>query len=267
MNETDNKKIEYFIALCDDLITCKFLVAESKIKKLLVALAETEPICSLVAECMEQFNRDREFNKTFVADGKGHFYCFMPTEEYKIIALVFCVLADIDKGKDRGGIDFTDFIKRYFDDEEGVNCYTHFARKIILPFRELIAEAFSFPKRYAKESEGEEETSLKNVFDGDEDLLPEPFATQQKFLKDCMNIAQDMLVEIDEYERKHDEHVKELKTLLTQLILSAKENDLERTYALAVGAKYACKGVKSVKFLLRELICVVDDYTFSLEEE
>ena len=168
MNDTNNKKIEYFIALCDDLISCKFLVAESKIQKLLVALAETEPIYELVSECMEQFNRDREMNKAFVADSKGRFFCIMPTEEYKIIALVFCTLADIDQKK----IDFTDFIKRFFDDEDGVNCYTSFARRMILPFRELIAEAFGFPKRYTfdgKPEQVEERDEEKEEDDDDEE--------------------------------------------------------------------------------------------------
>lgn len=260
MNNSNDKKIEYFIALCDDLISCKFLVAESKIQKLLAALAETEPIYQLVSECMEQFNHDREMNKAFVTDGKGRFYVLMPNEEYKTVALVFCTLADIE----RKSIDFTDFIKRYFDDEEGVNCYTNFARKMIVPFRELVAEAFGYPKRYLREEESEEAPDAESL-DGDESLT-ENVSVEQKFLKNCQSIAQDMLVEIDEYEKAYDRRVQELKAVLTQLALAAREGDADRAYALAIGARYASKGLKSVKFLLRELAFEIDEYVEGREE-
>ena len=146
MNNSDERKIEYFIALCDDLITCKFLVAESKIQRLLVALSETQPIVDLISDCLEVFNKEREMGKAYVTDNKGKFWVIMPQEEPKILALVFCTLVDIDQKR----IDFTDFVKRFFDNEEGLNCYTNFARTMLVPFRELLAEAFGLPKRYNK---------------------------------------------------------------------------------------------------------------------
>lgn len=250
MNNTDAKKIEYFVALCDDLISCKFLVAESKIKKLLVALAETQPIYELVSDCMEMFNRDREMNKSFVTDGKGRFWCVMPTEEYKIIALVFCTLADIDQHK----IDFTDFIKRFFDDEEGVNCYTSFARRMILPFRELIAEAFGQAKRYGETSE--------------EEPQPEEQETQEiqenNLFDDCKNLAKDMLVEMQENLRFEDKAVSDLKVILTEIQLACDAKNKNLVYALSVGARYASKGIKCIKFLMREFEEIVAEIT---EEE
>lgn len=244
MNETNSKKIEYFIALCDDLITCKFLVAESKIQKLLAALADTPPIYELVSECMEQFNRDREMNKAFLADAKGRFFCIMPTEEYKIIALVFCTLADIDQKK----IDFTDFIKRFFDDEDGVNCYTSFARRMILPFRELIAEAFGLPKRYTFEQapvEAEEEHEESDDDDAEEETPSDIFET-------VVNISRDMLVEIEHNEKKKDE-VLEFRLVVSQLLKAAQNHDLPCVLALGLAAKCLSKPVKSVKFLMKEL--------------
>ena len=105
-----NGEIEKFLEACDDLISCKFLVAEYKIAKLLKAIASSSDICDLISECLSSYNRDREFARTYVQDSHGQFVCLMPTEEYKIVALVFCTLADIDNKK----IDFTDFVKRFF---------------------------------------------------------------------------------------------------------------------------------------------------------
>lgn len=251
MAESNEKKIQYFVALCDDLITCKFLVAESKIGKLLACLAETEPIYQLVSDCMEQFNRDREMNKAFVTDGKGRFFCIMPTEEYKIIALVFCTLADIEQKK----IDFTDFIKRFFDNEEGINCYTSFARHMILPFRELIAEAFGLPKRYSKPEPAAETTA---------DERPQPQAQQpeeeksEKETDSCVKLARDMLLEI-EHNEKDKQEVRELKLILRAFIEAAQNDDRQTYLALAIGARHAAKGIKSVKFLMKEFDDEMDD--------
>ncbi len=257
MNNTDAKKIQYFVALCDDLITCKFLVAESKIQKLLVALAETQPIYELVSDCMEMFNRDREMNKAFVTDGKGRFYCVLPNEEYKLIALVFCTLADVDQKK----IDFTDFIKRFFDDEEGVNCYTSFARRMIVPFRELIAEAFGIAKRYTTQVENEENKVESQEVESDSDNL---LIEKSKLFEDCKNVVSDMLVEIDENLRQYDRHTNDLKVILQQLEIACENQDYNLVYALSVGARFASKGLKCVKFLMREFEDILN--ALSLED-
>lgn len=256
MEKTDAKKIEYFIALCDDLITCKFLVAESKIQKLLVCLADTQPIYELVSDCMEQFNRDREMNKAFVTDGKGRFLCLMPNEEYKIIALVFCTLADIDQKK----IDFTNFIKRFFDDEDGVNCYTSFARRMILPFRDLIAEAFGLPKKYApKPEEKIKEVEHKDKEDSQEE-------ENDNIFTDFENLIHDMLIEIEHNEKDH-QYVQEFKLILKQLLAAAQRQDLNDFAALAIGARYASKGIKSVKFLMKEFNSKTDEFLEDLLDE
>ena len=109
-----NQEVENVLNACDELLSCKFLVAEYKITKVLKAIASSSDVCSLISECLESYNRDREFARTFIQDGHGQFACIMPTEEFKIVALVFCTLADIDNKK----IDFTDFVKAYFGKEE-----------------------------------------------------------------------------------------------------------------------------------------------------
>ena len=44
------ESVKDFIDACDDLVECKYLVAEYKIQKMLKALAESEPVCSLIGE-------------------------------------------------------------------------------------------------------------------------------------------------------------------------------------------------------------------------
>ena len=67
----DQDKLKEFFDACDDFINCKFLVAEYKLQRMLQVLSQNEEICSLIGECLEQFNRDREFAKAFIQDGQG----------------------------------------------------------------------------------------------------------------------------------------------------------------------------------------------------
>ena len=44
--------IDNFLKSCDELINCKFLVAEYKLQKMLQELANTQEICTLIGECL-----------------------------------------------------------------------------------------------------------------------------------------------------------------------------------------------------------------------
>ena len=161
------ESVKNFIDACDDLVGCKYLVAEYKIQKLLKDLADSEPVCSLIGECLEQFNRDREFAKAYIQDGNGDFIYISPAEEYKVIALVFCTLVDIDNKK----IDFVDFIKRFFGREE--NPFQSFVMQMIVPFRNLIAEVFGVNKVTAQinpetEEEEQEDSYEQREYDDEE---------------------------------------------------------------------------------------------------
>ena len=150
--------IDNFLKSCDELINCKFLVAEYKLQKMLQELANTQEICTLIGECLEAFNRDREFSKSFVQDGNGEFMFLLPDEEYKILALVFCTLMDIDAKK----IDFTDFVKRFFGNSE--NPYQEFVKEMILPFKKLIEEAFGYSSPKEENSDNNiEEITVKDI--------------------------------------------------------------------------------------------------------
>lgn len=133
-------KFNAFFEACDDFINCKFLVAEYKLQRMLQDLSQNEEICSLIGECLEQFNRDREFAKAFIQDGHGDYICDLPTEEYKVIAFVFCTLVDIDNKK----IDLVEFVKRFYGREE--NPFKAFINQMVVPFRNLLADAFGYPK-------------------------------------------------------------------------------------------------------------------------
>ena len=228
----EKQSIEKFLNSCDELINCKFLVAEYKLQKLLQELANAQEVCSLVGECLEQFNRDREFSKSFVQDGNGEFMFLLPEEEYKIIALVFCTLVDIDAKK----IDFTDFVKRFFGSYE--NSYQAFIENMIIPFKNLIADAFGLGENQTIEETEEQEEEETEEIDDEED----------KFIK-AQKIAVQILSQLD-YARE-DYSNQRAAVICRAIVKTSKERDEEITSSLVYALK--CCKAKQIKFLVREL--------------
>ncbi len=284
MTLESNKSVEKFISACDDLITCKFLVAETKIQKILGLLAETPPVYELVSACMEQFNRDREMSKAFVQESRGNFVCIMPQEEFKIIALVFCALADINAGR----INFMEFVKTFFNDEEGVTCFKRFIGVMIIPFRNLIADAFGYPRI---ELDNPAETTLKGTANPQPQQKPVEQKEPQyhvsmevesrlvrfpsvrntenaeaelgealaKVCEVCQKITGQILEELESF-NKRDYRIDELKSICYSIIMATSDHDFDMLRGLTIGLKYASKGVRSIKFLVRELDENVDDF-------
>lgn len=239
-----NQEVENVLNACDDLLSCKFLVAEYKITKVLKAIASSSDVCSLISECLESYNRDREFARTFIQDGHGQFACIMPTEEFKIVALVFCTLADIDNKK----IDFTEFVKTYFGKEE--NAFEGFLGTMIVPFRDLLAEAFGFTKLTEQDEPAKQESS--DDFD-DEDYEEE---NQDKF-EVAVKIAVQILSELEEC--RFSRQIEDIHNIASSIVKTSSLRDETVLKALTASLKYAGKGIKQIKFLVKELSDLVFD--------
>ena len=234
-------EIDKFLEACDDLLNCKFLVAEYKIQRLLQQLASASDVCSLVGECLEQFNRDREFAKTFVQDGQGDFVCMMPNEEYKVIALVFCTLVDIENKK----IDFVDFIKRFFGREE--NPFKAFLDTMIVPFKKLIEEAFSYAENDKVEDHHDDEDDEDEDDDDNDHVDDEVYENVQK-------IAVQILSEL-QFSRQ-DNDTQNAITICKAIVKTAKMHDMEVTFSLAIALKST--KVKQIKFYVKEICHLLD---------
>ena len=247
------ESVKNFIDACDELIDCKYLVAEYKIQKMLKALAESEPVCSLLSECLEQFNRDRELAKAYIQDGHGDFVYISPAEEYKIIALVFCTLVDIDNKK----IVFVDFVKRFFGREE--NPFQSFLFQMIVPFRNLIAEVFGLNKITAPVITNEEELSeevsqeqYENDYEEDEEEETEegefdPFAKSEQ-------IAVQILTQLEF--TKQDSNILTIMQICRAIVKTSKLKDEDVLCSLLYALK-TCKD-KPVKYLIREMLDLLD---------
>ena len=249
-----SNKIEGFISACDDLITCKYLVAEYKIQKMLKELSKCEEACTLIGDCLEQFNREREFAKAYVQNSYGEFVCVMPTEEYKIISLVFCTLVDIENKK----IDFTDFVRRFFGGDD--SSFQKFIQTMVIPFRNLLAEAFGYPKIESTEKvasvqdNNEEDEVDENVdeFEGYEEGTDLELSDEQgddDEFEEAEKLAVTILSELQYARRDYDTLA--VEKICRAIIKTAPMKDREVTSALACALK--CYKVKQVKFIVKEL--------------
>jgi len=157
----ENKEsVVNFINACNELVDGKFILADIKISKILRTISESNDIYNLIAESMINYDFDKEFNKAVVKDSAGLEKFQLPEEAEKIIPLVFCLLVEIDSKR----INFNDFIKAQFPLANNQNEeYLAFAKNIVIPFRDAIANFFNIDvKSIASDPE---EKELNNIID------------------------------------------------------------------------------------------------------
>lgn len=138
ISEEEKFKITAFAEAVDDMINGKFILADIKISKILKAIAQSKELYNLLAECLLNFNFEREFELA-KNNGYGDKSFKMPDESYKKIAFVFCFLVEVDNKK----IAFYDFINSYFT-SNNTNEYKNFAEQMLLPFKNEILNRFDF---------------------------------------------------------------------------------------------------------------------------
>lgn len=114
-----------FIAACDELRSCKYILAENKIAALLKAIADNKQLYSMFAASLYNFDYQATFDECVMGS------CFsLPSEPQKVVALVFRILVDLDSGK----MPLQNFLEAYFYGESINDAYARFGLEVIAPF-------------------------------------------------------------------------------------------------------------------------------------
>ncbi len=255
--------VKKFLEKCNEFDNCKLLFIDKKISELLDLVASSKEIYELVSECLENFNREKEFDKAFVCDSNGRYYFLPPKEEYKVIALDFCVLADIASGKK--SVD--NLITKYFSESNGKKDYIQFIEKIIYSFRDLVAEAFgvsSYAVNYIANndmtSDDEEKIEefkevTKPIERVSQRLFPE--CNLKEVFDKVRNLTREML-DILEIE-KRNEFVNDAELICHSILLACLDENFDMLNGLVLGLKHVGKNVKSIRFYSKELVAIVND--------
>ncbi len=157
LNAKELNEIQDFVDACNEFINGKFILADMKISKILKAIAISGDIYNLLAECMINFDFEYELKKCCVKTGTENASFVLPTETYKLIPIVFCLLVQIDSKR----IDFNYFLKTQFPFANGQNEeYDRFSAQVIIPFRDSIAGLFGVSTEVRKKEEPKEELSI-----------------------------------------------------------------------------------------------------------
>lgn len=131
----NEEELNQFTEICDEVMNCKFIVAEVKIMKLLKCMATTPVIFNELEKCLEDFNYEFEFQKAKVPKEEGKVVLSLPVEATKKVALIFRILYDIDTKK----LDLQKFINDYFvTSGEPYESYNNFCNGIIRPLMENV---------------------------------------------------------------------------------------------------------------------------------
>ncbi len=175
----EKDKIMAFADAVDDMINGKFILADIKISKILKAIAQSKELYNLLAECLLNFNFEREFELA-KNNGFADKTFSLPQESYKKIAFVFCFLVEVDNKK----IAFYDFITTYFTSANANSTveYKAFAEQMLLPFKNEILNRFdlcsndevadsSLPETQTTQEQKPNQSKINNLINLEEQIV------------------------------------------------------------------------------------------------
>ena len=269
---TNIQEIKEVIAVCNEFIDSKILFADRKIQKIMEAIVKSNDVYELIGECVSAFNKDKEFDKAFTKSSTGKGYFTMPKEEFKVIALTFCLLADINNSN----VSFDEIVAKFFVNEEGKKDYSLFMQKVIVPFRDLISEAFGVSSHIttveAIDEMKDQEEEISFGEEEEEEKEEEFILGKSRFVfKDLENLDRTFelsksismqIFDLLEAERKITDIVMEARTILNSVVIACDKKDFEMLNSLVIGLKGILKNIKSVRFLGKELADVVSSQLY-----
>ena len=129
MKMVESKEIELFTNACNKMIESKYIMVDKRIADILKSIAECKPVYNLIAECMINFN----FDKQFKAAVSGADF-LLPEDPKDLVAFVFCMLNCLDDKK----ININDLLMRFYAKNNNLSSYAQFNNHVILGFRNAV---------------------------------------------------------------------------------------------------------------------------------
>ena len=261
-------KITQFIAGCNDMINGKFILADLKISKLLHMLAQSEELYNYVKECMVDFDFSREFHRAEIKNRLNNGSFVAPQSNNSLVAFIFCLLVECDAKR----IDFYNFINENFPSENKSDCYKKFAKTLLVPFKDIVAEHFSLetPAKQNLEFETDlykQDLQAEPVFeesydsefaqsvDGESEDLDDENSQQSDdtIWEDIKSICDNTISAVYSEKKIKDYLKEELIYILKTIKYSTKYMDAKIISALVTAFDELSKKYKSVQFVFGEL--------------
>lgn len=230
--------ISAFMSSCDDLINGKFIFAGNKVANILKAISDSPELYEVIAECLKDYNYEKEFGRAKVKlpTKKGTFK--MPEENTAIIPMVFCMLVEIQENK----IDFKQFLADYFEsDDDDVSQFENFAQTVIVPFKNAIAYLFDIEGQNKFKPQPEKVEDVKKV-----QPSPKVSNKQEDYFTDIKNICADILDSMNFIKIK-PELADDLNYMLEALKSAVEAKQIKHVNAYVIGTIYVLKQIRKLR--------------------
>ena len=129
----DLGKVKEFEAACEDMLNSRYILADSKIIKILQTVALSTVLQSIIGGALKGFDYAATARKWGDNDAKP------PETEKDHVALVFCILADLDNHR----IYLNDFLRSFFWNGDINSAYSAFCNAFVAPFEHYVVGALS----------------------------------------------------------------------------------------------------------------------------
>ncbi len=261
--------VEKFVVECNDMLSGKFFDIDKRLNKFLSTMAESEDILDFLAECLDNFDADDEFEKAFSFDRKtGAARVTLPNDDKKKLALFMTVFNDLTNGK----INSNRFLETYFQDGK-LTPVQNFLEKVVRPYRDILCKFFEISPNVSaielkkrleeiKPAEVEDEAEQKE----EESQLPHLAELLEEIAK-----TSNQILAVLQFEKKHNDNLDDLEFVTNSIIHACTQaTDLMVLNGLVIGLNYVSKKFRNVRHLVEEInknIYGYYDYLSSLEED
>lgn len=247
--------VEKFVLECNSMLTGKFFDLNKRLQQFLTVMTQSEDLLDLLADCIDDFDNETEFEKAFFLDRKtGVTKVGLPVEDKKRLALCINLFNDISNEK----INSNQFLETYFQDKK-LTPMQNFLDKVIKPFRDSVCKMFAINSNLSvedvkkhiqeiKEKQPEKEEDDIEEFPHIDDLMA-------AIVKNCNQI-----LSILKFERKRTDNLDDLEFVVGSIVQACEKKDLMVINGLVVGLNYVSKKFRNVKHLVEDLNDLIYDY-------
>ena len=236
MNKTKEQVVS-FLDKCEEMKSCKFIMATTKIKDLLKCIVNCPELYRLFEAVTKDFNYLAVKSQCLVSVNDGLLsrnYVILPKTVGQRLAFIFCLLVEFD----RETLNFNDFLRLYYpEDGSYFASYQAFCNTVIKGLEESVAQVFKEELDYPTPEESGE--NLAEIFSA----LGVAVAQEIQFISSSSIV-----------EEEKENGIK----ILAAILKSVKENDDENTDALLCGYNYFVLYNNCISEGITELIKLVE---------
>lgn len=139
LTQLEQRQLVKFFKACNEMINGRFILSDIKIQNILKTIADSTLLYDLFSKAMTNFSFERELAEAKTSNRVNGGYFNMPKQRNKILALVFCLLLEVNDKK----INLQEFIADNFFSQQGYNIsYSNFSLVMLVPFKNAVMQSF-----------------------------------------------------------------------------------------------------------------------------